>query len=122
MRLRAEGVEQMRAPEKRMQICSFLWVYYGFPTSTYENRNVEQVRFEEGRLMADSDHDTEVDCVCGIPDSGVGMALGYAAGRGISYQRAISNIRRRGRAASPEQPEYASACGQDETDSQQGYA
>ena len=90
VRLRAEGVEQMRAPEKRMQICSFLWVYYGFPTSTYENRNVEQVRFEEGRLMADSDHDTEVDCVCGIPDSGVGMALGYAAGRGISYQRAIS--------------------------------
>lgn len=82
--------EQMRAPEKRMQICSFLWVYYGFPTSSYEGRNVEQVRFEEGRLMAHDDPDTEVDCVCGIPDSGVGMALGYAAGRGITYQRAIS--------------------------------
>ena len=89
VRLRADGVEQMRAPEERMQICSFLWVYYGFPTSTYEGRNVEEVRYESGRMMGSEDH-TPVDCVCGIPDSGVGMALGYAAGMGRPYQRAIS--------------------------------
>lgn len=89
VRLRPEGVEQMRAPQEKMQICSFLWVYYGFPTSSYEDRNVEQVRFENGRMMGSEDQ-TEVDCVCGIPDSGVGMALGYAAGMGRPYHRAIS--------------------------------
>ena len=89
VRLRAEGVEQMRAPEKRMQICSFLWVYYGFPTSSYEGRNVEQVRFDCGEKMGRKDT-ANVDCVCGIPDSGVGMALGYAAGMKIPYKRAIS--------------------------------
>lgn len=89
VRLRADGVEQMRAPEERMQICSFLWVYYGFPTSTYEGRNVEQVRFESGRMMGSED-ESQVDCVCGIPDSGVGMAIGYAAGIGRPYHRVIS--------------------------------
>jgi amidophosphoribosyltransferase len=89
VRLRANGIEQMRAPEKQMQICSFLWVYYGFPTSCYEGRNVEQVRFACGEKMGKQD-DADVDCACGIPDSGVGMALGYAAGMGVPYQRAIS--------------------------------
>lgn len=89
VRLRADGVEQMRAPEERMQICSFLWVYYGFPTSTYEGRNVEAVRFESGRMMGSED-ESQVDCVCGIPDSGVGMAIGYAAGIGRPYHRVIS--------------------------------
>lgn len=90
VRLRPEGIEQLREPRKKMQICSFLWVYYGFPTSTYEGRNVEEMRYENGRIMATED-DTEVDCVCGIPDSGVGMALGYAAGMQKPYQRAIQN-------------------------------
>lgn len=89
VRLRADGVEQMRAPEKRMQICSFLWVYYGFPTSCYEGRNVEEVRFTSGFKMGQQDA-SEVDCACGIPDSGVGMALGYAEGKGVPYHRAIS--------------------------------
>lgn len=89
VRIHADRTEQLRAPEKKMQICSFLWVYYGFPTSCYENRNVEQVRFAIGEKMAKKD-DSEVDCVCGIPDSGVGMALGYATGMGKPYQRAIS--------------------------------
>lgn len=89
VRLRPDGIEQLREPRKKMQICSFLWVYYGFPTSTYEGRNVEEMRYENGRIMATED-DTEVDCVCGIPDSGVGMALGYAAGMQKPYQRAIS--------------------------------
>lgn len=89
VRLRAEGIEQMRKPEERMQVCSFLWVYYGFPTSCYEGRNVEEVRFTNGVKMGQTDT-SEVDCACGIPDSGVGMALGYAEGKGIPYHRAIA--------------------------------
>lgn len=89
VRLRAEGIEQMRKPEERMQVCSFLWVYYGFPTSCYEGRNVEEVRFTSGVKMGQTDT-SEVDCACGIPDSGVGMALGYAEGKGIPYHRAIA--------------------------------
>lgn len=89
VRLRPDGMEPMRAPEERMQICSFLWVYYGFPTSTYEGRNVEEARYASGQLMGQEDS-TPVDCVCGIPDSGIGMALGYAAGMKRPYQRAIS--------------------------------
>ena len=87
--LRADSIEQLRAPQEHCQICSFLWVYYGFPTSTYEGRNVEEMRYDNGEMMAAED-DTDVDCVCGIPDSGVGMALGYAAGMRKPYQRAIS--------------------------------
>lgn len=90
IRIRANGIEQMRQPNKDMQICSFLWVYYGFPTSYYEDRNVEEVRNKSGFMMGKGDTDTDIDCVCGIPDSGVGMALGYAEGKGVPYHRAIS--------------------------------
>ena len=65
--LTADSMEVLQEPLKREQICSFLWVYYGFPASDY----------------------TEVDCVCGVPDSGVGMALGYADGKGVPYKRAV---------------------------------
>lgn len=85
----ADEVKQLRQPDQEMQICSFLWVYYGFPTSTYEGKNVEEVRFKSGYAMGQSDP-TEVDCSCGIPDSGTGMALGYAAGHNIPYHRCIS--------------------------------
>ena len=89
LRLRADGVEQLRKPNQEMQVCSFLWVYYGFPCSCYEHKNVEKVRFDCGVKMGQKD-ETEADCICGIPDSGVGMALGYAEGKGIPYHRAIS--------------------------------
>ena len=89
VRLLPDGVEQLRRPEKRMQICSFLWVYYGFPTSSYEGKNVEEVRFRSGYKMGRQDT-SEVDCICGIPDSGVGQALGYAEGKGVPYHRAIT--------------------------------
>ena len=89
VRITADGMEQLRKPNEKMQICAFMWVYYGFPTSCYEGRNVEEVRFECGRAMGESD-DTEVDCACGVPDSGVGMATGYAAGRGVPYLRCIA--------------------------------
>ena len=89
LRLRPEGIEQMREPNKEMQVCSFLWVYYGFPVSCYEGRNVEEVRFASGLKMGQKD-ESEVDCACGIPDSGVGMALGYAEGKGVPYHRAVT--------------------------------
>ncbi|MBR3896741.1 MAG: amidophosphoribosyltransferase [Bacteroidaceae bacterium] len=89
VRLRPDGVEQMRKPNEQMQICSFLWVYYGFPVSCYEGRNVEEVRFGCGYEMGAKDK-AEVDCICGIPDSGVGMGLGYSEGKGVPYHRAVS--------------------------------
>ena len=84
-----EGVRTLVQPGKDMKICTFLWVYYGFPVSCYEGKNVEEVRFMSGYKMGQKD-DSEVDCACGIPDSGVGMALGYAEGKGIPYHRAIA--------------------------------
>ncbi len=89
VKLTPESVQTIRQPDKEMQICSFLWVYYGFPTSTYENKNVEDTRFKFGEEMGRSD-DSQIDCCCGIPDSGVGMALGYACGKGVPYKRAIA--------------------------------
>ena len=89
IRITSDSMEQLRKPNKRMQVCSFLWVYYGFPTSNYEGKNVEVVRNECGRVMGREDK-TKVDCACGIPDSGIGMAVGYAEGHGVPYMRAIS--------------------------------
>ena len=84
-----EGIKTLIAPGKEMQMCAFLWVYYGFPTSTYEGTNVEEMRFKSGFQMGQTD-DSDVECASGIPDSGVGMALGYAAGKGVPYMRCIS--------------------------------
>ena len=89
IRITANKMEQLRKPNKRMQICSFLWVYYGFPTSCYEGKNVEWVRNECGRRMGEDDP-VDVDCACGIPDSGIGMAVGYAEGHKCPYSRAIN--------------------------------
>ena len=89
VRLRADGLEVMQKPLSRCQICSFLWVYYGFPASDYEGINTEYVREKNGRLMGEKDTELEADLVCGIPDSGVGMALGYSHGKQIPYKRAV---------------------------------
>ena len=89
VRIHADHMEQLRPANEEMQICSFLWVYYGFPTSCYEGRNAEVVRNQCGREMGEED-DVEVDCACGIPDSGIGMAVGYAEGHGCPYMRAIN--------------------------------
>ena len=89
VRMHADRLEQLRKPDDKMQICSFLWVYYGFPNSCYEGRNVEEVLFTSGLKMGEQD-DCDADCVCGIPDSGIGQALGYAEGKGIPYHRAIT--------------------------------
>lgn len=89
VKLTADGMEVMRKAEENMQVCSFLWIYYGFPTSFYEGRNVERMRYRTGYVMGQTD-DTEVDNAGGIPDSGLGMATGYAAGHNVPYQRCIS--------------------------------
>ncbi len=89
VKIKPDGIEEIRPANDKMQICSFLWVYYGFPTSCYEGRNVEEVRNQCGYEMGQQDN-SEVDYSCGIPDSGIGMAIGYSQGKGIPYKRAIS--------------------------------
>ncbi len=81
-----DGWETRAEAGQRMQICAFLWVYYGYPASEYEGINVECVRNACGAALARHD-DVDVDYVAGIPDSGIGHAIGYAAERGIPYRR-----------------------------------
>ena len=88
VKITPEGIEVLKEANDEEQVCSFLWVYYGFPSSDYEGINVEDVRERCGVRMGQDD-DTEADLVCGIPDSGVGTALGYAEGHGIPYKRAV---------------------------------
>ncbi len=84
--LTADGYEQRKKPNDKMQICAFLWVYYGYPASEYEAINVEQVRYRCGCSLAKND-DVKIDYVAGIPDSGTGHAIGYANEKGIPYKR-----------------------------------
>lgn len=84
----ADGYKQLRAPGKRMQICSFLWIYYGYAPCCYEGRNVDAMRYELGREMGTND-DTAIDFVSPVPDSGTGMALGYSAGIAKPYLRGM---------------------------------
>lgn len=83
------SLKMLLPPREKLQICSFLWVYYGFPTSAYEGINVEEVRYRNGVMMGRED-DVEVDTVCSIPDSGTGMAMGYAVGKGVPYRQAVA--------------------------------
>jgi len=86
VRINQEGVEQLKRPGNSMHICAFLWVYYGYPASSYENINVEAARYRCGRYLAQRD-DVQVDVVAGIPDSGTGHAIGYASAAGVPYRR-----------------------------------
>ncbi len=86
LRLGLDGVEEISPPGREMQICTFLWVYYGYPASSYEGVNVEGVRYRCGRSLAERD-DVEVDMVAGIPDSGTGHAIGYANAAKTPYGR-----------------------------------
>ena len=86
-----EGIEQLKAPGEDMQICSFLWVYYGYPTSSYEGINVEAMRYRCGEMLARHDMkdlpDVHPDIVAGVPDSGIAHAVGYANASGIPFAR-----------------------------------
>ena len=81
-----ESVETVKAPGEEMKICSFLWVYYGYPTSCYEGVNVEQMRYECGRLLARRDN-VSPDIVAGVPDSGIPHAIGYSNETKIPFSR-----------------------------------
>jgi amidophosphoribosyltransferase len=82
----AEGCEQRKPPQAQMQICSFLWVYYGYPATSYEGINVEATRNRCGKALAQNDS-VDIDFVAGIPDSGIGHAIGYANEKNIPYIR-----------------------------------
>ncbi len=88
LHITAEKITQLKKPEEKMQICAFLWIYYGYPATDYEGINVDEVRYKIGEEMGKNDP-TVADYVSGIPDSGIGMALGYAEGRKIPYRRGI---------------------------------
>jgi len=82
----AEGYKTLKPAEEKMQVCSFLWVYYGYPSSDYEGINVDECRYRCGAALARRDT-VEADIVSGIPDSGVGHAYGYGNEKGIPYMR-----------------------------------
>lgn len=81
-----EGVEVVSPALEEMKICTFLWVYYGYPTSCYEGMNVEKMRHNCGEMLARRNK-VEVDSVSGIPDSGTAHAIGYANYSGIPFSR-----------------------------------
>lgn len=82
------GFTQKVKPNTDMKMCSFLWVYYGYPTSTYEGVNVEKMRYDCGRMLARRDQsDVSPDSVAGVPDSGLAHAIGYANESGIPFAR-----------------------------------
>ena len=90
----SDTIEQKKAPNKEIQVCSFLWVYYGFPASTYEGINVEEARYKCGAELAKADRGagfdfSKIDMVAGIPDSGSAHAIGYANEAGIPYKRPV---------------------------------
>lgn len=86
-----EGVEQLSPPRKDMKICAFLWSYYGYPTACYEGKNVEVMRYRNGRIMAKADKENgvaqDIDYVAGVPDSGTPHAIGYANESGVPFAR-----------------------------------
>ena len=83
-----ESVETLVPPRKKMKICSFLWVYYGYPTSSYEGVNVEEMRYNCGALLAKRDKGkVDPDIVAGVPDSGIAHAIGYANESGVPFAR-----------------------------------
>lgn len=85
----ADGYRVIREQRDEMQICAFLWVYYGYPSSGYEGINVEEARYRCGAALARRDS-VEADLAAGIPDSGVGHAIGYANEKGMPYARPYS--------------------------------
>lgn len=84
--LTVDGMEQVSPPGNDLRICSFLWIYYGYPTSAYEGQNVEQVRYRCGGSMACRE-DLDADLVAGVPDSGIAHAIGYANQSGLPFAR-----------------------------------
>lgn len=87
VQMSADGIREVIPAGCRKQMCSFLWVYYGYPSAFYEGVNVEDSRYRSGAALAKRDNDLEIDFAAGIPDSGVGHAIGYSNEKGIPYKR-----------------------------------
>ena len=91
LEITVDGIKQLKEPGNEMKICSFLWTYFGYPTSNYEGRNVEVMRCKNGEIMARNDNAKEnkdgIDYICGIPDSGTPHAIGYANESKIPFAR-----------------------------------
>ncbi len=91
VRVSADSIEVLASGRDEMRICSFLWSYYGYPTSTYEGVNVEAMRYRNGKIMAEHDREAknaeDIDYVGGVPDSGTPHAIGYANASGIPFAR-----------------------------------
>lgn len=89
--LTTNGLVQLAEPGKKMRLCSFLWTYYGYPTSNYEGVNVETMRYRNGKIMAQNDKESgnapDIDYVGGVPDSGTPHAIGYSNQSGIPFAR-----------------------------------
>lgn len=85
--VKTTGIKTLKKPVEEMQVCSFLWVYYGYPPSFYEGINVDKSRYDCGKKLAEADGKIDADFVAGIPDSGVGHALGYSNTMHIPYLR-----------------------------------
>ena len=85
----SNGFTQLRKPGEKMQTCAFLWIYFGYPPSYYEGINVDECRYRCGATLARRDT-VSADLVCGVPDSGVGHAVGYFNERKIPYKRAYA--------------------------------
>ena len=81
-----EGVKTLVPPGDKMKICTFLWVYYGYPSSSYEGVSVEQMRYNCGASLAKRDN-VKPDIVAGVPDSGTAHAVGYSNASGIPFSR-----------------------------------
>ncbi len=89
--LTASNVTRLRAPGKTMKMCSFFWVYYGYPSSCYEGVNTESARYRNGASLAEGDRELipNIDLICGIPDSGIAHAIGYSNASGKPYRRSF---------------------------------
>ena len=88
VKVTCEGTETIGEPGDKMRICSFLWVYYGYPNSTYEGVNVEEMRYKCGELLAKRDKgQISPDIAAGVPDSGTAHAIGYANESGVPFAR-----------------------------------
>lgn len=85
----ADGITQLKAPGEEMQICAFMWVYYGYPPCSYESRNVDEIRYKIGLNTAEETDADDIDFVSPVPDSGTGMALGYASAIKKPYLRGM---------------------------------
>ena len=85
----ADGITQLKAPGEEMQICAFMWVYYGYPPCSYEGRNVDEIRYKIGLNTAEETDADDIDFVSPVPDSGTGMALGYASAIKKPYLRGM---------------------------------